>query len=152
MLEPLLIVRIGRTGRIGHRGEATSFYTERDEPLAELLAKTLLETKQEIPDFLQQYLPEGEARENLKFELDSDEIEDEPYPTPAGFSGGAGDDGWGNGGGTSDATTTGGGGWGGNSGADGGNSGADGGNTWGGNGNDGGGNATWENNGGQASW
>ena len=112
---------IGRTGRIGHRGEATSFYTERDEPLAELLAKTLLETKQEIPEFLQQYLPEGEARENLKFEPDSDEIEDEPYPAPAGSSCGAGGDVWGNSGGTTDATTTDGGGWGGNSGADGGN-------------------------------
>lgn len=121
MIKPLLIVRIGRTGRIGHRGEATSFYTERDEPLAELLAKTLLETKQEIPDFLQQYLPEGEARENLKFELDSDEIEDEPYPTPAGFSGGAGGDDWGSGGGATDAATTDGGGWGGNGGFEGGN-------------------------------
>lgn len=145
MLEPLLIVRTGRTGRIGHRGEATSFYTERDEPLAELLAKTLLETKQEIPEFLQQYLPEGEARENLKFELDSDEIDDEPYPTPAGFSGGDGNNGWGNTGGTSDADTTGGGGWGGNSSANGGN-------TWGGNGNDSGGNAWDNNNNGGASW
>ncbi|CAK7217324.1 hypothetical protein SBRCBS47491_003125 [Sporothrix bragantina] len=64
--------RIGRTGRIGHRGLATSFYTDRDEPMASVLTRTLLETKQEIPDFLEMYIPEGEARENLKFEADSD--------------------------------------------------------------------------------
>ncbi|EGU78484.1 hypothetical protein FOPG_00769 [Fusarium oxysporum f. sp. conglutinans race 2 54008] len=64
--------RIGRTGRIGHRGVATSFLSERDEPMASVLTRTLLETNQEIPDFLQQYVPEGEARNNLKFEADSD--------------------------------------------------------------------------------
>ncbi|KAK0615763.1 P-loop containing nucleoside triphosphate hydrolase protein [Bombardia bombarda] len=64
--------RIGRTGRIGHRGLATSFYNERDEPIASVLTRTLLETDQEIPDFLEQYVPEGAAREHLKFEADSD--------------------------------------------------------------------------------
>ncbi|KAF4452406.1 hypothetical protein F53441_4752 [Fusarium austroafricanum] len=84
--------RIGRTGRIGHRGVATSFYTERDEPLASVLTRTLLETDQEIPDFLQQYVPEGEARTNLKFEADSD-FDPNDYA-------GAGDagDAWGSGG------------------------------------------------------
>lgn len=80
----------GRTGRIGHRGLATSFYTDRDEPLASVLTRTLLETKQPIPDFFELYVPEGEARENLKFEADSDYEE-----CPAG----GGDDGWGGGGG-----------------------------------------------------
>ncbi|KAF5670610.1 ATP-dependent RNA helicase [Fusarium heterosporum] len=64
--------RIGRTGRIGHRGVATSFFSERDEPMASVLTRTLLETDQEIPDFLQSYVPDGEAREKLKFEADSD--------------------------------------------------------------------------------
>ncbi|CAM1501746.1 Fc.00g037300.m01.CDS01 [Cosmosporella sp. VM-42] len=64
--------RIGRTGRIGNRGLATSFYGERDEPIGSVLTRTLLETKQEIPDFLQEYVPEGEALESLKFEADSD--------------------------------------------------------------------------------
>ncbi|KAK6193652.1 hypothetical protein LQW54_012235 [Pestalotiopsis sp. IQ-011] len=69
--------RIGRTARAGLKGKAFSFYTERDEPLAELLTKTLLETKQEIPEFLQQYVPENVNIEELKFEPDSDEeIED----------------------------------------------------------------------------
>ncbi|CAK7268252.1 hypothetical protein SEPCBS57363_003001 [Sporothrix epigloea] len=64
--------RIGRTGRIGHRGLATSFYTDRDEPLASVLTRTLLETKQEVPDFLETYMPQGDALETLKFEADSD--------------------------------------------------------------------------------
>jgi ATP-dependent RNA helicase DDX3X len=63
---------LGRTGRIGHRGLASSFYTERDEPIASVLTRTLLETNQEIPDFLESYQPEGEARNKLKFEADSD--------------------------------------------------------------------------------
>ncbi|KAK4165751.1 putative ATP-dependent RNA helicase [Cladorrhinum sp. PSN259] len=81
--------RIGRTGRIGHRGLATSFYSERDEPLASVLTRTLLETKQEIPDFLMEYMPEDV--ENLKFEADSDFEED-------GGADDAGGGAWGNGG------------------------------------------------------
>ncbi|RGP61820.1 hypothetical protein FLONG3_10407 [Fusarium longipes] len=84
--------RIGRTGRIGHRGVATSFFSERDEPLGSVLTRTLLETDQEIPDFLQQYVPEGEARANLKFEADSD-FDPDDY---AG-AGDAGGDAWGGG-------------------------------------------------------
>ncbi|KAI0447236.1 P-loop containing nucleoside triphosphate hydrolase protein [Xylaria telfairii] len=63
--------RIGRTGRIGHHGLATSFYTDRDEPMAKLLTMTLMETGQEIPDFLEQYKPEDTSK--LKFEYDTDE-------------------------------------------------------------------------------
>lgn len=70
-------MKTGRTGRIGHRGVATSFFTERDEPIASVLTRTLLETDQDIPEFLQSYVPEGEARENLKFEADSDFDPDE---------------------------------------------------------------------------
>ncbi|RDA94596.1 hypothetical protein CP533_2408 [Ophiocordyceps camponoti-saundersi (nom. inval.)] len=64
--------RIGRTGRIGHRGVATSMFCDRDEPMASVLTRTLLETKQEIPEFLQPYVPDGEAAEKPKFEADSD--------------------------------------------------------------------------------
>jgi ATP-dependent RNA helicase DDX3X len=81
-----LTYKSGRTGRIGHRGIATSFFSERDEPLGSVLTRTLLETNQEIPDFLQQYVPEGDARANLKFEADSD-FDPDDY---AG-AGGAGD-------------------------------------------------------------
>lgn len=55
-----------------------------------MLTRTLLETKQDVPDFLQSYMPEGEALEHLKFEADSDYDEGEA-------AGGGGD--WGDGGG-----------------------------------------------------
>ncbi|KAH7157447.1 P-loop containing nucleoside triphosphate hydrolase protein [Dactylonectria estremocensis] len=125
--------RIGRTGRIGHRGVATSFYSERDEPLASVLTRTLLETGQEIPDFLESYVPEGEARDNLKFEADSDF-----EPQDVGGAGG-GEDGCGQpdtaedtGACDNDAGSGGGDGWGGGSGANTGESGGDDG--WGGGG------------------
>lgn len=47
-----------------------------------------METNQEIPDFLQSYIPEGDAATNLKFEADSD-FEEE------GFGGGGDGDGYG---------------------------------------------------------
>ncbi|OBT60330.1 hypothetical protein VE03_10271 [Pseudogymnoascus sp. 23342-1-I1] len=61
----------GRTARIGNRGLATSFYYDRNEDLAIDLIKTLSETDQPIPDFLQAFMPEGGAAE-LEFEVDSD--------------------------------------------------------------------------------
>ncbi|PKK43691.1 hypothetical protein CI102_12241 [Trichoderma harzianum] len=65
--------RIGRTGRIGHRGVATSFFTDRDEAIASVLTRTLLETNQDIPDFLQSYIPENYANGiKVKFETESD--------------------------------------------------------------------------------
>ena len=71
-------LRVGRTGRIGNMGLATSFYNDRDNDLAENLTKTLLETHQPVPDFLEQYIPEGFTADGsgdinkLKFEADSD--------------------------------------------------------------------------------
>ncbi|KAH7037445.1 P-loop containing nucleoside triphosphate hydrolase protein [Microdochium trichocladiopsis] len=67
------IHRIGRTGRIGYEGRATSFYNERDEGIAPLLTMTLLETKQEVPDFLSGFVPEGGAQAPLVFDDDSDD-------------------------------------------------------------------------------
>jgi len=72
--------RIGRTGRIGNTGLATSFFNERDEELGPQLVMTLLETRQKIPDFLEQHVPEGFAADGtdagdiaqLKFDADSD--------------------------------------------------------------------------------
>ncbi|KAI1804788.1 DEAD-domain-containing protein [Daldinia bambusicola] len=69
--------RIGRTGRIGYTGSATSFYTERDEPIAEDLTKILMETRQAVPDFLQQYIPEGVDPKDFKMEDDTSDIEDQ---------------------------------------------------------------------------
>ncbi|KAF7509314.1 hypothetical protein GJ744_008208 [Endocarpon pusillum] len=65
--------RIGRTARIGNEGLATSFYNDRDEPLAEDLVKVLLESNQEVPDFLADKKPED--GEELKFDDDSEEEE-----------------------------------------------------------------------------
>ncbi|KAI1427407.1 P-loop containing nucleoside triphosphate hydrolase protein [Xylaria sp. FL1777] len=99
--------RIGRTGRIGHHGLATSFYTERDEPLAKLLTMTLMETGQEIPDFLQQYKPDTTDISKLKFEYDTDEEDPgesgEAWNTDAGETGQTGEtggDSWDTGGGS----------------------------------------------------
>ncbi|KDN61868.1 putative DEAD/DEAH box helicase [Colletotrichum sublineola] len=86
--------RIGRTGRMGQRGIATSFYTERDEPIASVLVRTLLETKQEIPSFLEPYKPTGKGLEHLKFETESDFDPEEAGVAHLGVSGG--DGGWSN--------------------------------------------------------
>ena len=87
---------LGRTGRIGHRGLATSFYTDRDEPIASVLTRTLLETDQTIPEFLQHHIPDGDAKENLKFEADSD-FEEYGEDGGDGAWGGNGEDGNGDG-------------------------------------------------------
>jgi len=78
-------------------GLATSFYNEKDADLAELLTKTLLETQQVVPDFLEYFIPEGFAADGsgdpnlLKFEADSDDGEGEENAQPAD----AGAGGWG---------------------------------------------------------
>lgn len=62
--------RIGRTARIGNIGMATSFYNDKNEDIAEALTKLLLETQQEVPDFLDGYKPENV--EDLQFDDDTD--------------------------------------------------------------------------------
>jgi ATP-dependent RNA helicase DDX3X len=67
----------GRTARIGNEGIATSFYNERNEDLADDLVKILVECKQVVPDFLEQYRPDSE-------EIDFDDnSEDEFFDTGA---------------------------------------------------------------------
>lgn len=45
--------RIGRTGRVGNRGKATSFYDpENDQSIAGDLARILKESNQPVPEFL----------------------------------------------------------------------------------------------------
>ncbi|KHN98827.1 DEAD/DEAH box RNA helicase [Metarhizium album ARSEF 1941] len=87
--------RIGRTGRIGHRGLATSFFDPvDDESLGSVLTRTLLETKQEIPEFLRIFVPEGDAAINLRFETESDyDPEEAPGQGQAGDV--SGNDSWG---------------------------------------------------------
>ncbi|EHK97387.1 putative ATP-dependent RNA helicase ded1 [Glarea lozoyensis 74030] len=110
--------RIGRTGRIGNHGLATSFYNERDSDLGEMLVKTLLETNQEIPDFLTDLIPEGFVPgqgdvSTLKFEMDSDDEAEAGGDTSADAAGGGA---WG----ATTGATGGGDAWGANTGATGG--------------------------------
>jgi len=52
--------RIGRTGRVGNMGRASSFYDpEDDAQMAQNLVKVLVESNQEVPDWLQK---EGERQ------------------------------------------------------------------------------------------
>jgi probable ATP-dependent RNA helicase DDX4 len=49
------IHRIGRTGRIGNKGKAISFFSRgRDEQLARALVKTLSDSEQVVPDWLEE--------------------------------------------------------------------------------------------------
>jgi ATP-dependent RNA helicase DDX3X len=74
--------RIGRTARIGNEGKATSFYNDRNEDIGEDLVKILLESKQEIPDFLEDKKPEDP--ENIEWHDGTDDEDD-------GLGGGFGD-------------------------------------------------------------
>lgn len=51
--------RIGRTGRAGHTGKATAFFTSNDASLAEDLVAILKEAEQVVPEFLQQMAAGG---------------------------------------------------------------------------------------------
>ena len=93
--------RIGRTARIGNIGLATSFFNEKNEDIAEDLVRILLETKQEVPDFLDQWKPDNEN--DLNFNDDSDEEGEEATDdTAAGSSG----DAWGAGSSAAPATVS----------------------------------------------
>ncbi|XP_015037549.1 ATP-dependent RNA helicase bel isoform X1 [Drosophila pseudoobscura] len=48
--------RIGRTGRMGNLGVATSFFNEKNRNICSDLLELLIETKQEIPNFLEDLL------------------------------------------------------------------------------------------------
>lgn len=76
--------RIGRTARIGNEGKATSFYNDRNEDIGQDLVKILLESKQEVPDFLEQFKPEDP--ESIEWRDGTDDESDD------GLGGGFGDD------------------------------------------------------------
>lgn len=58
-------------------GLASSFYNTRNEDIAEALVKLLLETRQNIPDFLEAYLPEGFTMDGQTGDLDTLEFDDD---------------------------------------------------------------------------
>ncbi|KAL4781795.1 P-loop containing nucleoside triphosphate hydrolase protein [Aspergillus varians] len=72
------IHRIGRTARIGNEGFATSFYNEKDADLAPDLVKILVESKQKVPDFLVDHMPDGEV---VNFHDDTDDEENDENGT-----------------------------------------------------------------------
>ncbi|KAF2397490.1 DEAD/DEAH box RNA helicase [Trichodelitschia bisporula] len=89
--------RIGRTARIGNQGRATSFYNERNADLAPALVKVLLENGQTVPEFLDEFRPEGDGKPDFESDhTDSDEQPEEFVPKKSGnvggFSGGFDDD------------------------------------------------------------
>ena len=49
------IHRIGRTGRVGNKGKAISFYNENNKQIGEALVKELKRANQIIPDFLEEF-------------------------------------------------------------------------------------------------
>ena len=84
--------RIGRTARIGNLGQATSFYNDHNEDIGEDLCKILVESKQEIPDFLEDKKPADV--DNIDWE---DGTDDESEAGDFGVGGAAGDLGFGGG-------------------------------------------------------
>ena len=72
-----LTLTAGRTARIGNVGIATSFYSDRNDDIAEALVKLLVETKQDIPDFLERYVPEGTREGTAKLDFDDDSAGEE---------------------------------------------------------------------------
>ena len=63
--------RIGRTARIGNVGVATSFYTQYNEDIADPLTRLLIENDQEVPDFLEAFVPSVGA--TCTFDDDTDD-------------------------------------------------------------------------------
>lgn len=58
--------RIGRTGRVGNRGKATSFYDPvNDSNLSVALAKILQQANQEVPSFLTHGGDDGGSHDNF---------------------------------------------------------------------------------------
>jgi ATP-dependent RNA helicase DDX3X len=71
--------RIGRTGRIGNQGAATSFYNDRNDEIGFELVKLLIECEQEVPDFLENSRPADIAHmfDDQKSDKDEQENGDE---------------------------------------------------------------------------
>jgi ATP-dependent RNA helicase DDX3X len=71
--------RIGRTGRIGNEGLASSFFNERDSDIGAGLVKLLIEAGQSVPKFLAEHLPE---HYHVTWEEGEDEKIISPCATP----------------------------------------------------------------------
>ncbi|KAH8383802.1 hypothetical protein KR009_010621 [Drosophila setifemur] len=58
--------RIGRTGRMGNLGVATSFFNEKNRNICSDLLELLIETKQEIPNFLEDLMSSDRGHAGAK--------------------------------------------------------------------------------------
>jgi ATP-dependent RNA helicase DDX3X len=52
----MIVSTLLRTARVGNSGLATTFFNDRNMPIASDLTKVLQENKQEIPKFLKDYM------------------------------------------------------------------------------------------------
>ncbi|CAJ0584004.1 unnamed protein product, partial [Mesorhabditis spiculigera] len=59
--------RIGRTGRCGNQGQATSFFAEKNKALARELMAVLNESNQSVPDWLPPVAAQPPSQRNNKF-------------------------------------------------------------------------------------
>ncbi|KAJ3417300.1 DEAD-box ATP-dependent RNA helicase [Chytridiales sp. JEL 0842] len=108
--------RIGRTGRAGNPGFASSFYDpDHDAEIASDLVKVLKQTGTEIPEFLAEYNQEDDEAEKEAQTLREEDMEGEmPDRSNAngGYGNGGGEDGdaggWGSGGGGEEESAAGG--------------------------------------------
>ena len=78
--------RIGRTARIGNEGKATSFFNDDNKDIAEDLVKVLIESEQEVSDFLEEFKPQNPSA--IEWHDGTDEESDDGLG--GGFSGEAG--------------------------------------------------------------
>jgi superfamily II DNA/RNA helicase len=70
--------RIGRTGRIGNQGVATSFFNQSNDDIGHDLAKLLVECGQELPDFMETFRPD-DSEELVGEDADAEEKEDNDF-------------------------------------------------------------------------
>lgn len=78
--------RVGRTARVGNKGLATTFYNNGSEKMATTLATLLRTYKQDIPDFLEPYLPAEDDKNGGQAPDVLDERDADAAPMSTGFS------------------------------------------------------------------
>ncbi|GAB7359756.1 hypothetical protein MBLNU230_g6928t1 [Neophaeotheca triangularis] len=93
------IHRIGRTARIGHKGLATSFYNDKNDDISQALVNVLIESKNEVPEFLNHLAPAEAEKPDFEDDTDSEEEQeaggdavDEENAFASGFAADTGDE------------------------------------------------------------